>query len=94
MLIVVIPSKSSVRTALKIKKLADEVGIKKISFVGNRVFDSDDEIFLATALGEEPIAYFPDSPAILKTERRGQPITDAIKEVQSAVSTLINKIIT
>lgn len=93
LLIVVIPSKSSVRTALKIKKLAADVGIKNISFVGNRVLDEEDKEFLTDALGEEPVTYFPDSPAILKTERKGQPVTGAINEVRSAVSSLINNII-
>ena len=45
LLIVVIPSKSSIRTALKVKKLAEDVKIPKISFVGNLVTDEDDEIF-------------------------------------------------
>ena len=61
LLIVVIPSKSSVRTARKIKKLALESGIPKISFVGNLVADEDDKKFLQEALDEMPAAYFPDS---------------------------------
>jgi CO dehydrogenase maturation factor len=51
LLIVVIPSKSSIRTALKIKKLADEVRIRHISFVGNLVADEEDKQFLRENLG-------------------------------------------
>jgi len=69
LLIVVIPSKSSIRTALKVKKLAEDVHIPKISFVGNLVADEEDKVFLRNGLPVEPIAYFPDSKAIRKAER-------------------------
>jgi CO dehydrogenase maturation factor len=92
LLVVVIPSKSSVRTALKIKKLAQDVGIKNISFVANRVLDSEDEAFLVESLHEKPIAFFPDSSTIQKTERRGEPLTTVVNEVDKPLAELISKI--
>lgn len=89
LLIVVIPSKSSVRTALKIKKLAGESGIPKISFVGNLVQDEDDVNFLQKALGEMPVAFFPDSPAIRKAERNGRPLTELSTRVTDAPEKLV-----
>ncbi len=89
LLTVVIPSKSSVRTALKVKKLAGDVGINSIHFVGNRVVDKDDEDFLSKELGEEPIAFFPDYPAISKSERQGQPVTELLDQVQDQVKRLL-----
>ncbi len=77
LIIVVIPARSSVRTALKIHKLATESGIGKIFFVGNLVEDSGDEEFLSQALGENPIAFFINSGKIRKAERSGQAITGA-----------------
>lgn len=85
LLTVVIPTQSSIRTALKVKKLAMEVGIKSIRFVGNRVVDEEDEKFLAEGLGERPIACFPDSPTIAKAERRGQPIVELVETVQPQI---------
>ena len=93
LLIVVIPSKSGVRTALKIKKLAEESGIPRISFVGNLVMADDDRAFLAEALGEQPLACFPDSAAIRKTERAGLAITGALGEVEEAAGQLINNVL-
>lgn len=75
LLVVVIPSKSGVRTAMKIKNLADQARVKNIRFVGNLVADDDDRRFLTEALGESPIAFFPDAALIRKTERSGQAIT-------------------
>ena len=92
LLIVVIPSKSSVRTALKIKKLADDVGIKNISFVGNRILDSDDEKFLSDSLGEKPISFLPDSSTITKVERRGEPLTTIINDVEQPLTDLITQV--
>jgi len=89
LLIVVIPSKSSVRTALKIKKLALESGIPRISFVGNLILDKDDENFLQEALGEKPVALFPDSSVIRKAERSGKPLTELSEEVSKAPEDLV-----
>lgn len=89
LLIVVIPSKSSVRTGLKIKKLAVESGIPKISFVGNLVQDQEDADFLAETLGETPIALFPDSAAIRKAERNGQPLPMIADQVSEAPARLV-----
>lgn len=75
LLIVVNPTRSSVRTALKIKKLAEDVRIPKISFVGNLLQDSADEKFLADHLGEAPAVCYQESPAIKEAERNGRPLT-------------------
>jgi len=93
LLVVVIPSKSSVRTALKVKKLADDVGIANISFVGNLVQDRDDEAFLAEALGQAPIAFFPDAAGVRKTERAGEPVINAAAEVTTATAALAARLL-
>ena len=92
LLTVVIPSRSSVRTALKVKKLAEDVGIGSIHFVGNKIADTDDEDFLTLELGEKPIAFFPDSPAIIKSERMGQPVTELLNLVEEPVKKLLSSL--
>ena len=89
LLIVVIPSKSSVRTAKKIEKLARDSGIPKISFVGNLVGDEDDRQFLQEALDEAPAAHFPDSSVIRKAERSGLPLTEVADQVIEAPKALV-----
>jgi CO dehydrogenase maturation factor len=90
LLIVVIPSKSSIRTALKIKKLALDSGIPQISFVGNLVQDEDDLNFLHDGLGEKPVVSFPDSSVIRKAERRGEPLTKLTENISDAPEQLMN----
>ncbi len=75
LLIVVIPSRSSIRTALKIKKLAEDVKIPKIDFIGNLIKDAGDREFLSKGLGITPIAFFSDSLAIREAERTETPLT-------------------
>jgi len=89
LLTVVIPTRSSIRTALKVKKLAGDVGIASVHFVGNRVVDREDEEFLTEGLGIRPIAFFPDTPAIGKAERRGIPVTSQLETVRPQVKELL-----
>ncbi|HID02563.1 MAG TPA: carbon monoxide dehydrogenase [Desulfobacterales bacterium] len=92
LLVVVIPSKSSIRTALKVKKLAEDVNIPKISFVGNLVLDEEDKTFLETGLGVRPIAFFKDSKAIRKAERQEVAVTTLENAADSAPDDLYQKI--
>jgi len=83
LLIVVNPTRSSVRTALKIKKLAEDVQIPKISFVGNLVQYEDDEAFLTKFLSQAPVASYSESTAIKGAEREGQPLPSVAGELDA-----------
>jgi len=74
LLVVVIPSASSARTALKIQRLAQEVRIPKVSFVGNSITGPEDVSFIETQINAPLIAAFPDSQEIRLAERRGTAI--------------------
>jgi CO dehydrogenase maturation factor len=89
LLVVVLPSKSSVRTALKIQKLARDVRIPKVSFVGNGILNAEDETFIEAMLNAPLIASFPDSPEIRAAERRGLPAT----ALADSFSTPLQKIV-
>ena len=93
LLIVVIPSRSSVRTALKIKQMADDVKIPRVSFVANQVQDEDDKTFLQEQLGEEPIAFFPDSKQIRQAERSGEAIVHLQEGLDEAPLLLMKAIV-
>ncbi len=82
LIIVVIPSRSGVRTAKKIQELARQARIPRIGFIGNLVAGAEDERFLAEALGEPPIACFPDTPLIRRAERAGRPLTEIAGDLE------------
>lgn len=90
LLIVVIPSRSSIRTALKIKKLAEDVRIPKIDFVGNLIRDDQDRAFLSEGLGRAPIAFFADSSVIRDAERTEIPLTHLAAPAEEAPRLLMD----
>lgn len=93
LLIVVIPSKSSIRTALKVKKLAEDVHIPNISFVANLIQNDEDRKFLEEGLGCGPIAFFPDSQAIRKAERQEIPVNSLHGAADDAPKTLMQAVV-
>ena len=93
LLIVVIPSRSSIRTGLKIQKMAEDVHIPEISFVGNLVQDAEDRKFLVETLGESPVAFFPDSTTIRRAERMEAAIIDIKDALDAAPQTLLRSIL-
>lgn len=92
LLIVVIPSQSGIRTALKIKEMAEQVRIPRVHFVGNLVREAEDRAFLTQNLGQEPLVCFPDSVQLRKTERDGQPILAVREGLEDAPRVLWEKI--
>lgn len=93
LLIVVIPSKSSIRTAQKIERLAREVEIPNIWYVANLVQDDDDRQFLKNELNSEPIAFFPDSRTLRKAERNGQAIVDIEDDLDKAPQDVVDTLL-
>lgn len=89
LLVVVMPTNSSVRTAQKITRLANDVGIPRISYVGNLVRDAEDKQFLVDSLGVRPLACFPDSEALRKAERQRTPITKIAEQFSAVLDQLV-----
>ncbi|XOF32591.1 MAG: P-loop NTPase [Candidatus Electrothrix sp. YB6] len=94
LLIVVIPSRSGIRTALKIRKMAEDVRIPRIYFVGNLVQNAEDQEFLEQELGERPVAFFPDSAAVRRAERAEQTIITVQENLNNAPEQLLNTLLT
>jgi CO dehydrogenase maturation factor len=93
LLIVVIPSRSGIRTALKIREMAEDVRIPRIYFVGNLVQDAEDQKFLEQELGERPVAFFPDSVAVRRAERAEQAIITVQESLNNAPEQLLNTLL-
>ena len=92
LLIVVIPSKSSIRTAHKITKLAADVGITNVSYIGNCIVDHTDQNFIEDQLGSTLLACFEDSQEVRLAERKGTPITYLAEQYNKTLESLIVKL--
>ncbi len=72
MLVVVEPGQRSVDCALQVTKMADEIGLRNILYVANKVTGDADIDFLKSALaGKEIIAFLPYSETIREADRDG-----------------------
>jgi len=58
MLVVVEPSKNSVNTAKLVQKMADELGIKKVKIIGNKIRNDKEREFIASQFPAEDLLGF------------------------------------
>jgi CO dehydrogenase maturation factor len=76
LLIVVQPYRGSIETAKKIYKLSEQLGIKQIHFIGNRIKDANDIAFLENYLGHPLLEWLPDNPCLTESERKCMTLCD------------------
>jgi CO dehydrogenase maturation factor len=80
-LIVVEPVRRSLDTALRIRKLAADIGVSRCYLVGNKVENPDDAAFIRDHSGGIPLAgSFPLDTRISQADRAGIPVFDAVPE--------------
>ena len=81
-IIVVEPVRRSLDTALRIHKLATDIGVTRYYLVGNKVRDEGDRAFIQNYAGADlPIAgFFPIDERVSRADREGVAVFDAIPE--------------
>ncbi|OIQ60385.1 septum site-determining protein MinD [Moorella thermoacetica] len=91
MLIVTEPTLVSIQTARVIQKLASELGIEQIKFIGNKLHHPRDEEFILNHLpSDDVIGLIPFQPAILD---QAAGITDTDSSVASGIIELAARLI-
>jgi len=86
LIIVVEPGRRSFETALKIKDLAGEIGIKNIAVVGNKVQSQADEDFIRRSLpGMEIIGFVPYDRRLVEADIGNRPVLDASTQITEKV---------
>jgi CO dehydrogenase maturation factor len=81
MIVVVEPGKRSLETAAAIKRMAGELGIKKVGVVGSKVRDDVDLDFLRTELADYNfLGHVPLSSAIRDADMRGSSLFQLDKD--------------
>jgi CO dehydrogenase maturation factor len=91
--VVVEPGMRSVQTARVVRRLAEEIGVKEVVAVGNRVHDDEDVRYLREVLGEIPLlGTLPDSDAVRKADREGRSpfeednaFTEAVRSIAASL---------
>jgi CO dehydrogenase nickel-insertion accessory protein CooC1 len=94
MLVVVDPSRASLETARRIRRLAGEIGVERVLAVGNRVRGPADVEYLATQLdGLELVGTIPYSDDVIEAERAGRPVTEIAGALPAAVARLTDVLV-
>ena len=93
LIVVVEPGRRSIETAVNIKKLAAEIGLRDMAIVGNKVRNQSDIDFLKASLpGFEFLGFIHYDQAIVNADlanqsplEASQPAKDAVKEIYQAL---------
>jgi CO dehydrogenase maturation factor len=84
------PSRASVETVKRIRRLAADIRLQRVVGVGNRIRSPADEEFLRAALPDLSFAGFiPFDERLCVAERTGRPPAGASPEVDEAVGRIV-----
>ncbi|WP_048202059.1 ATP-binding protein [Methanocaldococcus bathoardescens] len=95
MLIVVEPTKKSLITAKRMKKLANDLGIKNLGVIVNKVRDENKELLkdvIQKELGLDVVGFIPYDEEVIKSEFVGRPAdlnSKAAKEIEKVFNYIL-----
>ena len=85
MIIVVEPTRRSLGTARQIKKLANDIGLKRLYLVGNKVRNDDEKKFLEAETPDLPVlGFLPADLAVQEADRLGIPVHDHVPSLRES----------
>jgi CO dehydrogenase maturation factor len=90
MLIVVEPTRRSLGTAAQIKKLASDIGLKRLYLVGNKVRNDDEAKFLETETPGLPVlGFLPADMKVQEADRLNIPVYDHVPALKDAAEKIL-----
>ena len=93
LVVVVEPGRRSVETAHQIQRLANDIGLKKISLLGNKIRSEKDEEFLVSNMPDfEFLGFIPCRGDIIEADLEGLPPFEKDQEGLEAVRGMIEKL--
>lgn len=94
MLVVIEPGQRSIDSANRIIRMADEIDLKNIQFVANKVESPEDEQFIRDAFPtHELLGVIPYSEEIRRNDRTGLSVLDGLsKEMVSRLEMILEKL--
>lgn len=95
LIIVVEPTRRSLGTAAKIKKLAADIGLTRVWLVGNKVRDTDDAQYLTTESPGIPVlGTLPYAAGVQDADRQGTAVYDDVPALRTAAQTIADLLAT
>jgi CO dehydrogenase maturation factor len=94
LIIVVEPGQASMETALRVKKLARDLGIKKLAVVGNKVHGADEEAYIKKGTeGLDMLGVIPYDKGLVEAQMQGLPVIRS-QVIKSSVDAIYAKLTT
>jgi CO dehydrogenase maturation factor len=86
LIVVVEPGRSSIETAHRINRLAQDIGLKNIAVVGNKIRSQSERDFMVSSLSGLPfLGFIPYDPAVTEADLANRSVLDASPPVVAAV---------
>lgn len=93
LIIVVEPGQASMETALRVKQLARDLGIKELAVVGNKVHGADEEAYIRKGTeGLDMLGVIPYDPGLVDAQMKGLPVIRS-QVIKSSVDAIYAKLI-
>jgi CO dehydrogenase maturation factor len=93
LIIVVEPGQRAINTAKQIKKLGEDLGLKKIMIVGNKINTEEDRQIIEESLSDFPIlGHMSFNPKILQADREGKSPYDIDEKIKEEVGVILNEL--
>jgi CO dehydrogenase maturation factor len=94
LIVVVEPSRRSIETADKINKLAQDIGLKNIAVVGNKLRSQREKEFIVSSLADfELLGFIPYDQAIVEADLANLPLIDASPQVTREVRNIYHRLV-
>jgi len=94
MIIVVEPTQRSLGTAAQIKKLSEDIGLKRLWLVGNKVRTEEEVKFLERESPGLPLlGNLPMDLGVLDADRLGEPVYDHVPSLKEATKNIAEKLL-
>ena len=93
LIVVVEPGQRAINTAKQIKKLGEDLNIKKIMIVGNKVNSDEDRKIIEENLSDFPVlGHMSFNPKILQADREGKSPYDIDERIKDEVRAILNEL--
>jgi len=93
MIVVVEPTRRSLGTAAQIKKLANDIGLKRLYLVGNKVRNEDEQAFLKSESPDLPVlGFLPADLKVQEADRLGIPVYDHVPALKESAHAMADKL--
>ena len=93
LVVVVEPGRRSIETAHQVRRLAGDIGIKNLNFVGNKIRSEKDREFLLREMPDfEFLGFMPYRSEIIEADLEGLPPFEKDKECLDVVKEMLEKL--